>query len=1280
MLLWKQPKPSSIKQSMKNLLSTYQQPNSLGQIAVFARGITMWLLLLWGGGAWGQYNKQATEKGIPLSRMFNPKQYNAHGQNFAVAQDKRGLMYFGNFAGVLEYDGVSWRTIPTQNITKVSALCVSEFGRVFVGGKGEFGYLKPDSTGTLYFESLSKAIKTSFGQILNIFQTKAGVYFISQEYVFLLTSKGLKEFRVKGTILSSFYENQKIILFLKNGGPQFLEGQNLIPIAKTALTPTLFDLTAVFPLENNEFLLLTSSQGLFKLSNNTIKVFDCEANSHLITNQTTAGTVLRNGQFAIGTLNAGIVIISKNGQIKNQIKDNDYLQNMLVNAMFTNRDGALWLALNNGIVQIDVDSPIEKFNEFSNLKGEVKAVVRANGRLYAGTLNGLFYIDNFNVRPVAALNAGCFDLAVAPNGLLAATNRGLFLVSERGAQQLTPFYSLCVYVSKINPSVIFVGQQNGLGMLNLAGGGRNYRLVGKTNEQIVGITEDEKGNLWLETLSDGVIKINAQTNEEKKYAAKDGLPPLSYNRITNTSKGLIAYNQKGIFRFQPQKDQFEPYNLFQTDSAATVYWNGKILEDGSGKIWTTRGDEKFITSYLPTGQPNKPYQATNTAFLPISDIPFNVIYPDHSNLIWFGGSEGLIRFDLNLSQEYQRPFSALIRKVTVKGEETLFNGYPTDTAAITDNLSVPKIQLEPKNNNIEFEFSAPSFNVNEVLSFQYYLENFDKVWSDWTTQSQKEYTNLPPGNYKFRVRARNIYGKQSEEAIVEFSIATPLYLKWWAIAAYILLIGALIYNSVRWRLRVLVREKLELENLIRERTEEVVTQKVELEQQSEELTTKNDQLEKIDFIVQAINTEINFANLFQTVLNRLKIIRNMDCASALIFNKETNGYQFKALYGFNELSTVESVQLRLEEAENRYIYEAIEVYEDIYFKNDISYEKLNTPIDSLVTPKSMIAIVIKVDNHIEGFITLENSVRSNAFDQRDFNMIKNLKEHLIAAYIKTRILEDLENTLSNLKNTQEELIRQERLASVGQLTKGIVDRILNPLNYINNFSESSTILIDELNELLEKNKASLNQDLQEEFEDSLTLLKNSITKIYDHGNSTTRIVKDMQKLLKEKSREFFETDLNYFIESRAKVIFHDFTQKNRDFNGELLIELEQQSLKTRILPPEFGDVLSNIIDNALYTLFEKSKINKNFSPQIKLTTTLINGEVQLRIKDNGKGIPQRDLNLIFSPFFTTKPTSKGTGLGLFMTKDIIELHKGKIELNSKEGEFTEVIITLPTLS
>lgn len=1267
---------------MKNKLSTYQQPKRYKQASVFVRGwFALLAVLLWGGGAWGQSNRVATEKGIPLSKMYNPKEYNAHGQNFAVAQDQRGLMYFGNFAGVLEYDGVSWRTIPTGTITKVSALCVSKFGRVFVGAKGEFGYLKPDSTGTLGFESLSKDVKAEFGQILTIFQTEAGIYFVAQHHIFLLDSKGVKEFQVGGTILSSFYANQKIIVLLKDGGPHFFEGQRLVSIEKAPLTPVIFDMTAVFPTADGQLLLLTSSQGLFKLANNTIRTFDCPVNSYLIANQTTAGQMLENGNLAIGTLKEGVVVITPNGQIVNRIKDNDYLQDMQVNAMFCDREGALWLALNNGIVSIDISSPIERFNEFSNLKGEVKGIARANGRLYVGTLNGLFSLKDFTVNPIPAVNASCFDLEVVGGALFVATNKGLVQVSESGVQKITPFYTLCLQASRVNPFHLYVGQQSGLGMINMKNGkGGEYRLIGAINEQIMGIAEDADGTIWLETLSDGLFKVNAKTYEVKKYAAKEGLPPMSYNRVTYTSQGLIAYNQKGTFRYDNQKDRFEPYNLFQTENSSTVYWKGNILEDDKGNIWTTQGDEKMVTAYLKIGQDKKPYRKLTSSFLPIADIPLNVIYPDNNNLIWFGGPEGVIRYDLTMSRDFQRTYAALIRKVTIKGENVLYNGYPTDTAAAKSDLAVQEIDLDYQNNNIRFEFSAPNYHASEVLVFQYYLENFDKAWSEWTSQSQKEYTNLPSGDYRFRVKAKNIYGIQSEEAIVQFTVQTPLYLKWWAILLYFILFSAIIYYAVRWRLRVLEREKMELENLIKERTEEVVSQKVELEKQSEELTTKNDQLEKIDIIVQAINAEINFANLFQTVLTRLKIIRNMDNASALIFDKETNSFRFKALYGSNALGLVASVELSHEEAENRYLYEALEVYEDIYFKNDIKYDKLNNAVDQLMTPKSMIAIVIKVDSQIEGFITLENCARSNAFDQRDFNMIKNLKEHLIAAYIKTRILENLEKTLTNLKDTQEELIRQERLASVGQLTKGIVDRILNPLNYINNFSESSKLLVDELNEMISKNENSVADEIKDDLYDVLDLIKNSVSKIYDHGNSTTRIVKDMQKLLKEKSSDFFETDLNAFVESRAKTALHDFQVNNKDFNGDLVFNLEKESVKTKILPPELGDVILSLLDNSFYTIYEKGKLSKTFSPQVQVSTELVKDEIYLKIKDNGKGIPRRDLERLFSPFFTTKPTSKGTGLGLFMSKDIIEMHKGKIEIYSKEGEFTEVVIVLPTVN
>jgi signal transduction histidine kinase len=480
-------------------------------------------------------------------------------------------------------------------------------------------------------------------------------------------------------------------------------------------------------------------------------------------------------------------------------------------------------------------------------------------------------------------------------------------------------------------------------------------------------------------------------------------------------------------------------------------------------------------------------------------------------------------------------------------------------------------------------------------------------------------------------------------------------------------------------LKVLEKEKIELENLIRERTEEVVNQKSELEKQSEELSSKNDQLEKIDLIVQSINSKINFTNLFQTVLAQLKIIRNLESASALIFNKETSNFKFKAHFELIDNVSLSDVQLTLGQAENRYLYNAVEVYEDIYFKNDIEFDKLNNQLDKMTVPKSMVTIVIKVEQKTEGFIILENYTRINAFDQSDFNMIKNLKEHLIAAYIKTKILENLEETLTNLKVTQEELIRQERLVSVGQLTKGIVDRILNPLNYINNFSESSTILIDEVVEMFSKHEASISPEIKDDFAAMLGMIKNSVTKIYEHGNNTTRIVKDMQKLLKEKSKDFIETNLNSFVESRANITFDELKALYKNFEIKIEFDLVQENAKVYILPPELGDVISEIIDNSFYILNEKYNIDKSFTPKIDVSTLLFENNVVLKFRDNGKGIPPRDLQQIFSPFFTTKPTSKGSGLGLFMSKDIIELHKGKINIYSQEGIFTEITIQLPTI-
>ncbi len=274
---------------------------------------------------------------------------------------------------------------------------------------------------------------------------------------------------------------------------------------------------------------------------------------------------------------------------------------------------------------------------------------------------------------------------------------------------------------------------------------------------------------------------------------------------------------------------------------------------------------------------------------------------------------------------------------------------------------------------------------------------------------------------------------------------------------------------------------------------------------------------------------------------------------------------------------------------------------------------------------------------------------------------------------------ELEISLDELKNTQEELIRQEKLASIGQLITGIVDRVLNPLNYINNFSQSAVSLVEEVEEVVDKNKETFSEDDKDDLEDSISMLKMSVTKINEHGNSTARIVGDMQKLLKKRSTQFISAEINEYLKIKIPVLMKEAEAKETNcLPIDLVFEMaDDQPLHVNLLPDEFEQALRNMVNNSCYALAEKSKLKKDCDMQILVRTEVEGEMVKIHLRDNGKGMVKKELEQICSPFFTTKPTAKGTGLGLFMSKDIIEDHKGRVDITSVEGEFTEVMITLP---
>ena len=277
---------------------------------------------------------------------------------------------------------------------------------------------------------------------------------------------------------------------------------------------------------------------------------------------------------------------------------------------------------------------------------------------------------------------------------------------------------------------------------------------------------------------------------------------------------------------------------------------------------------------------------------------------------------------------------------------------------------------------------------------------------------------------------------------------------------------------------------------------------------------------------------------------------------------------------------------------------------------------------------------------------------------------------------KTQELEyakEIEKAYTELKSTQAQLIHSEKMASLGELTAGIAHEIKNPLNFVNNFSEVSRELLDEIKvELKNKNNDGAVQLIED--------LKQNLDKINQHGKRADSIVKGMLLHSRGTSGEKVLTNINDLLDQYVTLAYHGLRAQDKEFNISIEKDYDETLEKINVVPQDISRVFLNLINNACYAAYDKKKksSDNNFSPILKVSTKSLDGKVEIRIGDNGNGIPAEILDKIFQPFFTTKPTGEGTGLGLSLSYDIIvKQHSGEIKFESEEGTYTEFIITLP---
>ncbi len=1242
------------------------------------------------------FANSSNEAGLPFITNYSPKEYGSHPQNWSIVQDKRGVMYFANGTGVLEYDGVSWRLIASPNNAYVQSLTIDPAsGTIYVGGQGNLGYLGPDSLGQMRYFSLLDAIDPDdrvFVNIWNTYVAKEGVYFQGFNRIFRWSGNKMKVWKSDDRFLSSFWVGNTFYVHQGNTGLLKMEDDSLrlVPGGERFAEERI---DAILPYDAGQILIVTRNHGLFVFDGSSYRIFKTEAESFLKENQTFAGAVLPDGTFAIATMRGGVVIMDKSGQVRQYLNEATGLLDNFVRYIYSDRHGSLWLALDSGIARIETPSPLSLYDKQSGLDSYVVFVHRHQGILYVATGLGVYYLDDATRKfvHVDGLVSRSWSLVSVGDKLLVATDDGVFSIKSGHARIVKrsrgeSFRAYSLHRSKQNPSRVFVGLIDGLAALRYDGSrwideGRLPGII----ESIRNFTENEKGQLWLGTQSKGVVflrfsdKNSIRNPEIRRY--KKGLPKggVSVFRIENHDYFALI---EGMFRFDEDSHIFYRDSTFNLTSFGGSQEEYTFREDSGGNLWMNFGKETVVKVRQKDGS----YQLQKKAFMQISDLPIYFIYPEKDSVTWFGSEEVLVRYDPRIPKNYEQDYPALIRRVRA-GENTLLYG-----GGFAGNNPVPPA-LSHHLNALRFEYSALSFEGESENRFKTRLEGFDKNWSSWSKESKKDYTNLPFGEYHFHVKAKNIFGHESSEAVYHFKILPPWNRTWWAYGIYGIFFLAFVFAADRVQRRRLLKKEM-----ARARLRETELRAQAAEAQANALRAENERKKNVELLSEIgkeITASLDFETIFFKLYENVNQLVDASVFGVGIYQPELHQLEYRLAiekgkrYAPYTRDTLDKNQLPVWCIDNQKAVFINDVNSE-YAKYIPEYHKAGSSRvleDGTVAddPLSIIYFPLVSQERVLGVITIQ-SFRRNAYSNYDFNVLQNLAAYTAIAldnadaYRKLNTtIEQLNNTLDELKSTQQQLITQEKLASLGALTAGIAHEIKNPLNFVNNFAELSIELVDELDVILSETMDEFNSDMRESLAEILQDLRLNSKKINEHGKRADSIVRSMLQHSRGKSDEKQPTDINAMLEEDINLAYHGMRAQDASFNVTIIKKYDENLDKLLVVPQDISRVFLNIISNGFYAVNSRKKDESTgFEPSILVWTQNQEDCVRIGIRDNGNGIPKSARDKLFNPFFTTKPAGQGTGLGLSLSYDIVvKEHNGSITFETEEGNFTEFIISLP---
>ncbi len=801
--------------------------------------------------------------GFPDVFNYSKENYNAGLQNWDIKQDKNGIIYAANNEGLLSFDGRYWNLYPLPNKTIVRSVEIGQDNWIYAGGQDELGYFAPAKNGRLEYHSLTGLIPVkdkSFGDVWDIVSYKKNIFFRSINKIFQLSGETITTYNAPAEWTYLGTCNGYLFAQDKRMGLMSFDNAVWAPLAIKNELPYNDPVTAILPLPNDSAVITTLKNGMFLFSKEHITKIQ-SPNSLLFENERIyAATTINQDWIALATSNGGVYITDLQENIIQHFSGTEGLQNNNVLSIFLDNQHNLWLGLDNGIDFIAYNSSIKHITPLLQDGSGYTALIN-NNHLFAGTSTGLYSVLLQEVKdlsfskgtflPVAGTKGQAWSLAEINNQVLLGHHEGAFIIKDNSAFPVstqTGYWNFKPLTSTFPTPQIVTGNYKGLRFFDFLNQQFKESIdIPGFNESSRFVEIDQNDNIWVSHPYHGVFKIEKSETGSyitNTYTNNKGLPSLLNNHVYKIKNQVVVATEKGIFLFNQQKDSFEPAPFYQKilGDQGIRY----LKEDREGNIWfiheKTLGvidlaGKEPVVIYLPELK-NKMLSG------------FEFIYPVDENNIFLGGEKGFYHINYEKYKKSLPELKVQVRTVRIikNKDSLLFGGYfgnVNENQAQKEN-DIPEIAYNWK--TIHFEFSSSVFGYQTNLEYSYRLRGFDDNWFDWSKRTDKEYTNLPAGNYTFEVKVRNKLGNESPVSSYSFKILPPWYLTIWAKAFYFLLLCTLAYALYKWQRKKFIAQEQKFEE---EQNKIKYVHELEISKTESELVTlRNENLE----------AELNFKN------------------------------------------------------------------------------------------------------------------------------------------------------------------------------------------------------------------------------------------------------------------------------------------------------------------------------------------------------------------------------------------------------------------------------------